>query len=108
MSPFFTQPARSDSTDPEWPEDRLAQVMASLIQDCQMVGAALLRGDWTHALSRTRAIHHIARLAELTEIEEWAASLDHAILAAAEGRPAAIGWAFDQLSRALDRQLDEG
>lgn len=100
MSPFDAPPEGSDSAGPDWPEDRLAQVMAGLIRDCQEVGTALLLRDWTQALSRTRGIHHAARLAALTDIEEWAASLDHAILAAAEGRPAAIGWAFDQLSRA--------
>jgi hypothetical protein len=109
MCPFDPPPTSPDGTDPrDALDDHLALVMAGLIQDCQAAGAALLRGDLTHALARARVIHQVARLANLGDIDALAAGLEHAILAAAEGRPTGVGLAFDRLSRALDDRLELG
>lgn len=109
MCPFDPPPTGPHGTDPsDLPDDRLALVMAGLIQDCQAAGAALLRGDLTHALAKTRVIEQVARLADLGDIDALAAGLGHAILAAAEGRPTGVGLAFDRLSRALDDRLELG
>ncbi|SFW74606.1 hypothetical protein [Luteibacter sp. UNCMF366Tsu5.1] len=82
--------------------------MAGMIQDCQAAGAALLRGDLTQALAKTRVVEQVARLADMGDIDALAAGLEHAILAAAEGRSTGVGLAFDRLSRALDDRLELG
>jgi hypothetical protein len=67
-----------------------------------------LGGDLTHALARTRVIAQVARLADMGDIDALAVGLEHAILAAAEGRPTGVGLAFDRLSEALDDRLELG